>query len=68
MRKWPKYEFGWMSDEHDWFAWHPIKTWDGRCVWLKTVGRRRVFKKPFLDGPHWEFWAYSIIRHPVEKE
>jgi len=25
----------------DWFAWHPIKTIDGKWLWLRIVWRRK---------------------------
>lgn len=56
----PKYQFGdYVTPRHNWFAWRPVKMWWGSWVWLKTVSRRRVSKHSYLDGPDWEFWAYS---------
>jgi hypothetical protein len=56
----PTYQFGaYGGPTHDWFAWRPVRLWYGKWAWLRTVSRRRVFKKSFLDGPDWQFWAYD---------
>jgi hypothetical protein len=60
MTQWPTYQFGFYSPSHKWLAWFPVKTWDKRWVWGRTINRRRVFKNSYLDGPDWEFWAYAI--------
>ena len=56
---WPTYQFGFYGPAHKWFAWFPVKTWDNRWVWGETINRRRVFKKTHIDGPDWQFWAYT---------
>ena len=59
---WPGYAFGiYLSPPHRWFAWRPVRLWDGRLAWGRTVWRRRVFKRPYLDGPDWAFWAYADL-------
>ena len=44
---------------HDWFAWHPVWTVDGRFAWLRRVLRRRFATKPHLSGPYGEWFAYA---------
>lgn len=50
-----------IGPAHRWFAWHPVRLWYGRWVWLRTVFRQRVHKKPYLDGPDWAFWSYDEV-------
>ena len=54
-----------LSPWHWWFAWRPVRTWDGRIVWLVPVKRRRVWLEPKCPGPcidHWDYhfpWGYA---------
>lgn len=60
MSDWPEYYFGFYAHpERAWFAWRPVRLWHGGWAWLKTVRRRRVVKRGYLDGPDWSFLAYS---------
>jgi len=43
---------------HPWFAWRPVRTFDGRWTWLRTVKRRRIQLKPHLDGGMPQWWQY----------
>ena len=58
---WPDvYEFGNpVAQPHTWFAWKPVRTWDRRWVWFKTVRRCLIAKHDYLHGPDWEFWSYA---------
>lgn len=59
---WPVFAFGvYVGPTTPWFAWRPVRLWDGRWTWLRHVYRRRVAKRCALPGPHWEFWAYSDL-------
>lgn len=45
--------------EHDWFAWHPVDTYDQGWKWLRTVRRRRECLR--LHGvPAMRFWGYRM--------
>jgi len=58
---WPNiYAFGCSEGPiHQWFAWHPVRLWYGRWVWLKHVRRVRIVKYGGLPGPDWSFWSYT---------
>jgi hypothetical protein len=58
---WPDvYLFGSpIGPVHDWFAWHPVRLWYGKWVWLRTVRRARITTKAHLPGPMWERWTYE---------
>jgi len=43
---------------HRWFAWHPVETYDGGWQWLRFIERRRIHKKPHLDGSPYRWWQY----------
>jgi hypothetical protein len=45
---------------HYWFAWFPVKTWDGRLAWLSFVKRQRYHTNPWLDGCYFQKWVYSL--------
>lgn len=45
---------------HDWFAWRPVRTYDERWVWLRTVRRRRFQTKAYLDGPLSSRWLIMV--------
>ena len=63
---WPNvYTFcGPVAEPHDWFAWKPVKTWDGRWVWLRKVRRVLVQAHEYLPGPSRPFWSYAIPEAP----
>ena len=44
---------------HVWFAWRPIRTTDGRLMWLRRVLRRRCQMHDYLPGPLDQFWQYA---------
>ena len=44
---------------HLWFAWFPVRTWDGRLVWLSKVKRRLIQKHTYLSGPSYDWWEYE---------
>lgn len=41
---------------HKWFAWKPVKTYDQRFVWLRTVERRCIQKHEYLPHGGADFW------------
>lgn len=43
---------------HRWFAWLPVRTYDGRRVWLRTIWRRGIQLHGHLPGPGF-WWQYS---------
>lgn len=43
---------------HDWFAWFPVRTYDGKWVWLRTVRRCRAQTHAYLSGPIQQWWVY----------
>jgi hypothetical protein len=43
---------------HWWFAWYPVRTWDGRMTWLRKVKRRLVQKNLHLSGPPADWFEY----------
>lgn len=56
---WPSYEFTfYIAPPRRWFAWFPVKTYDGEWAWLRRVLRRRRQTLPFLDGPCITSWTY----------
>ena len=55
----PKFGFP-IGPFHEWFAWYPIRTFDHRLVWLKTVLRRRIQKHSYLDGGPDAWWQYKM--------
>lgn len=42
-----------------WFAWRPVRTFDGCLVWLRVVVRFRMQTKEYLPWPHRQWWAYA---------
>lgn len=42
-----------------WFAWRPVKTFDGCWVWLRFIVRFRMQKKEYLPGSDYPWWAYA---------
>jgi len=52
---------------HWWFAWLPVKTWDGRWVWLKKIQRRLMQTKDFDFFPSDQFFEY-FYPHGYVKE
>lgn len=47
-----------VADWHEWFAWLPVRTFDGRWSWLIWVNRRLVQKYSYLDGGSAQWWQY----------
>jgi hypothetical protein len=47
-----------MGPWHDHFAWWPVRTYDGRLVWLKWVRRRGIQKLQHLDGGDDQWFQY----------
>jgi len=45
-----------VTDWLPWFAWRPIRTWDGRYRWLCWVERRRIIGHDFLSPPIGDWW------------
>lgn len=44
-----------LGDWESWFAWYPVKDWQGEWVWMKTVNRRRIgICGSIVDN----FWVY----------
>jgi len=43
---------------HRWWAWRPVRTYDGRWSWLITVDRRLIQKHQHLDGGGDFWWQY----------
>jgi len=46
---------------HKWFAWRPVRTYDGRIVWGRYVLRRRIQKKLHLHRGLEQWWQYLAI-------
>lgn len=44
---------------HRWFAWRPVRTWDGKFVWLRSTWRRLIQKYDHLDGGLDFWWQYA---------
>ena len=46
---------------HVWFAWKPVRCFDGRLVWFRKVYRQRCLIHGYLDnrGPD-QWWMYAI--------
>lgn len=47
---------------HWWFAWHPVRTFDQRLVWLRWCRRRCMQKHQYLYGGPDFSWQYHIHR------
>lgn len=45
---------------HDYFAWFPTRTYDGRLAWLTTIRRRRIQKHWYLHGGPSFWWEYHM--------
>ena len=55
-----KPQFGFpVAAWHFWFAWFPIRTFDGRLTWLRRVKRRLIQKHDYLNGGPTNWWQYS---------
>jgi hypothetical protein len=64
MVRFRSYCFGYFAGRpFQWFAWYPVKTQSGQWLWMRTVCCVLVSKRPYLDGPNWEFYAY-ILKEP----
>ena len=57
-----------VSGWHWWFAWRPVRTWDGRRIWLKKTWRRLAQKRNCLDGVAWQTWQYHYPCGYVDPE
>jgi hypothetical protein len=52
--------FGYIGGSwHQWFAWHPIITYDGRMIWLKRVWRNRAFPYEYCTNAT-PWWWYQV--------
>jgi hypothetical protein len=52
-----------IADWHGWFAWKPVKTWDGRWRWLTIVERRRCQLKSYIFCPYPtldQWWQHRV--------
>jgi len=49
-----------ISDWINWFAWYPVKTWEGEWLWLRVIERRRMRLHSYLrpDAPFY-WWQYA---------
>lgn len=56
----PRFGFP-ITDWHKAFAWRPVRTFDGRWVWLPPVMRRRYHLHDYLDqsagSDQWSIYA-----------
>jgi hypothetical protein len=41
-----------------WFAWYPVRTWDGRLIWLSYVYRQLVRRHSWVDFGPVKWWQY----------
>lgn len=44
-----------------WFAWKPVRSYDGVLLWLCRVGRRRIQKHDYLPGGADFWWQYAVL-------
>ncbi len=44
-----------------WFAWKPIRTFDGELLWLRRVKRRRIQAHPHLSLFDEQWWQYARV-------
>lgn len=51
----------------EWFAWRPIKTYNGRTAWLRKVWKRRVQAHDYLSGPNQGSWWWYCLENPIWK-
>lgn len=60
----PRFGFP-ISDWHRAFAWWPVRTFDGRRVWLRSVMRRRYHEHEYLTHPGHagmdQWWVYATV-------
>lgn len=50
-----------ISPWHTWFAWYPVRTYDGRWRWLKRLRRARMQNHDYLSFVALEqWWAYRL--------
>lgn len=47
---------------HDWFAWHPVRTYDRRLVWFRWCRRRAMQTNLHLHGPLHFWWQHHVER------
>lgn len=40
-----------ITDWMPWFAWRPVRTWEGEWVWWKWIERRLCQNHSWLYGP-----------------
>ena len=38
------------------YAWTPVRTWDGVWAWLRPMRRRRIVTHAYLPGPDGTWW------------
>lgn len=49
-----------VGPKRRWFAWRPVRLFDGTLVWRRWVVRVRFQSKSWLDGPLLSFWVYYL--------
>jgi hypothetical protein len=50
-----------VAEWHRWFAWRPVRTYDGRWSWLLFLYRRQIQKHQYLYGGPDFWWQYARI-------
>jgi hypothetical protein len=56
----PQPQFGFpVAPFHRWFAWRPVRTYDGRLTWFRFVWRRLIQKHDYLHGRAAQWWQYA---------
>jgi hypothetical protein len=51
-----------VGDWHWWFAWHPVRSYDQRFIWLRWCRRRCMQKHQYLTGGPDFSWQYHIAK------
>jgi len=63
----PRFGFP-VAPWHWWFAWHPVRTFDGRLIWLRWVKRRLVQLHDHIDRGPDRWWQYRYDRGLVAQQ
>jgi len=48
-----------IGEPEPFFAWWPVRCYDGRWAWLCIAWRRLCLVKPIYSGPDDPFWQYA---------